>query len=205
MKWKKWLYKALPLKSVRKKLIESYIRQLDDIRQMFLPKRQTLVGDACKPLYDLVSSLPDITPPSKNTLRTFLIESRVGSSNVLLNLAIEGRDGNIPAFSNYLGGGIFPERKEIYFADWYSNAASVQNLITVLLTQLKEAHVINLLSAQDRDVGAVDYTDDIADEAIEFYNSPYFKFVLLDFIELLDILLQGYYGDHYDQARQREG
>ncbi len=205
MKWKKWLYKVVPFKSVRKKLIASYIYQLDEIRQMFLPKRQTSVIDVCAPLYDLVSSLPDITPPSQNTLKTFLIDSRVGSSNTLLKLTTAGREGNIPAFSNYLGGGIFSEKKEIRFADWYSNTASVQNIISVILDQLKEAHVINLLSTQEGDITKAQLVDDIADEAIEFYNSPYFKFVLLDFIELLDILLQGYYGDHYDQARQREG
>ena len=65
--------------------------------------------------------------------------------------------------------------------------------------------MIHTPTTQDGDVRAVDYTADVADETIEFYNSHHFKFALVEFLELLEILLQGYYGDHYDQARQTQG
>lgn len=194
------VYKYIPFKFVKRKIIQHYIKRMENIRFMMAPKNQIEFKEIFKPLYDLIIDIPDITNLDFNALRTARIKSDMESSNELLELINSIKNGDLIKINPKNNPGVLFNEEVFLFSEWMSNRESLQLIIYDLGDLLENAikiTTLNDLTPENIPEHQKLLDDDDFNDELFIINSWEFKKVILKGIKLISFLLQHYKEEKY--------
>lgn len=187
MRFLDWVYRKIPFMNNERRRLKRTVKAVAEVKEMLLPMSMIDFDDVLSSLYDLIIDLPEGFQENIREFKKYDARMYTTSTVNLYKVLQAGLENNFTLIGND-GRMIKGQPTLIRFLEWYSNMTVFEEITEELKAILPKAILHHRSFNKDLPIDTVNMGVDISDKEIVFVTHRYFKYVLLDYLELLTIL-----------------